>query len=1098
MNKKFFVIMMCCSLAVLMCCCLSVYGAFSLKCPSCGSTRVRTYTQSSANGHVATTVCNKCNTVVLRGNVVAHKWNTLHTCTVCGYRGSHRYSAKVLKEATCTSEGVRKYTCECGAEFEEKLVMLKHVFIYQNGTKNEKTHLLNCKNCTATRNETHKMSNNRCTVCGYEEVTVQVCSHVWKAATCTTPKTCTKCGETEGEALGHSYKYNGGLKTGNTHRLVCERCNASRTETHKMSNNKCTVCGYEKIIIEEPKKCSHKYIYSNISEEKHSVKCTKCDYYQEENHEFNSSNRCKKCYATRKCNKDYTVPGHPIFVDKYEMTNDAETHKVTKRCVACNITFEYTEKHSFNIDGVCVSCGYKNAIEQKCKLGRILEGHNPVKTEKQTKIDSKVHRIYYYCDICDRTFSENVSHTFVNGICSCGYTEDDFVCQHDSKNYKITYSKTNDINKHIKKIVCKECNAQVEIREGHTFLNKKCECGVEFSMRIQMDTTSLAKGETVQIKVIHNGDSNITFGYTSSNTNLIEVNDSGLVKAVEDSNISNRGVTITVKAYAGNRNEIAKQTINMKYSPGYALNVNIPSQAYLGEEVELTAIASKDIGDGYIKWNIEGVGDINQVKDSNSIKCIFNKAGQIKCQVTIYKNSSAVARETRTVKVIERKTKTPTREMSIFLDDSVILANIENLTIEDGNSVKVSGNAVTGVSLGVTRVKDEKGNTYNINVTNKIIPITDIKIELGRTDNIIFKDEQVQANIITIPQNATEEITIKSSNSSIPVTNGGLITAKSVGKTTITISTPSGKKIEQKIEVKAEDLKLEGKKGKIEVDLASKTINLPVDKSLLSEKTLSTLKYTSSNNEIATVSDDGVVKLLKMGNVTIKVNATLLNGKTTKEVKQKISIMNYTRVKFVKDGKNYGYDMKAGTDENSNKIYVYFGGSGSITGGVNASANEKIKDSTYSGDVLVAMGTGDIGTFAEWDPTIPAMAELLSSDKYADKEIILIGYSSGGYSAAETALGLAEKGKTNVTLYIVDGVQGARGKNQFEEYEKLDAAGVDTTIYSSSDTRDISKNTRAVGEEFAKKKGSNIKYVKDEDNMSHGDIKDFAQDLIDK
>ena len=119
------------------------------------------------------------------------------------------------------------------------------------------------------------------------------------------------------------------------------------------------------------------------------------------------------------------------------------------------------------------------------------------------------------------------------------------------------------------------------------------------------------------------------------------------------------------------------------------------------------------------------------MKDSNSIKCIFNKAGQIKCQVTIYKNSSAVARETRTVKVIERKTKTPTREMSIFLDDSVILANIENLTIEDGNSVKVSGNAVTGVSLGVTRVKDEKGNTYNINVTNKVIPITDIKIELG-------------------------------------------------------------------------------------------------------------------------------------------------------------------------------------------------------------------------------------------------------------------------------------------------------------------------------------------------------------------------------
>ena len=1033
-----------------------------------------------------------------------HIWNKSHECTLCGYVGSHNYLLQSTKEATCLNEGVEKYKCECGAESEKIISKASHVFIYQNGTKNEKTHLLNCKNCTATRSEQHSWNeSHECTVCGYKG-SHNFSSKVIKSATCTSEgikkRTC-ECGAEDEESIpmaSHTYTYQNGPKNESVHILKCKNCTATTSEKHRMNNNQCTVCGYEGIIIGEIKECSHQYVYSSISEEKHSIKCTKCPYYQEENHEFDSSGRCKKCYATRKCNKDYTVPGHPIFVDKYEMTNDTETHKVTKRCVACNITFEYTEKHSFNIDGVCVSCGYKNDVEQKCKLGRILEGHNPVKTEKQTKIDSKVHRIYYYCDICDRTFSENVPHTFVNGICSCGYTEDDFVCQHDSKNYKITYSKTNDINKHIKKTVCKECNAQVEIREGHTFLNKKCECNAEFSMRIQMDTTSLAKGETVQIKVIHNGDSNITFGYTSSNTNLIEVNDSGLVKAVEDSNISNRDVTITVKAYASNQKELAKQDIKIKYNPGYALNVNIPSQVYLGEEVELTAIASKDIGDGFIKWNIEGVGDVNQVKDSNSIKCIFNKAGQIKCQVTIYKNSSAVARETRTVKVIERKTKTPTREMSIFLDDSVILANIENLTIEDGNSVKVSGNAVTGVSLGVTRVKDEKGNTYNINVTNKVIPITDIKIELGRTDNRIFKDEQVQANIITIPQNATEEITIKSSNSSITVTNGGLITAKSVGKTTITISTPSGKKIEQKIEVKAEDLKLEGKKGKIEVDLASKTTNLPVDKSLLSEKTLSTLKYTSSNNEIATVSNDGVVKLLKMGDVTIKVSVTLLNGKTTKEVEQKISIMNYTRVKFVKDGKNYGYDIKVGTDENSNKIYVYFGGSGSITGGVNASANEKIKDSTYSGDVLVAMGTGNIGTFAEWDPTIPAMAELLSSDKYADKEIILIGYSSGGYSAAETALGLAEKGKTNVTLYIVDGVQGARGKNQFEEYEKLDSAGVNTTIYSSSDTRDISKNTRAVGEEFAKKEGSNIKYVKDEDNMSHGDIKDFAQDLIGK
>ena len=36
------------------------------------------------------------------------------------------------------------------------------------------------------------------TGCGHE--------HEWTKATCTEPKTCTKCGETEGEALGHRWK----------------------------------------------------------------------------------------------------------------------------------------------------------------------------------------------------------------------------------------------------------------------------------------------------------------------------------------------------------------------------------------------------------------------------------------------------------------------------------------------------------------------------------------------------------------------------------------------------------------------------------------------------------------------------------------------------------------------------------------------------------------------------------------------------------------------------------------------------------------------------------------------------------------------------
>ena len=47
-----------------------------------------------------------------------------------------------------------------------------------------------------------------CTVCGYsrtEEVEKLEHNHTWVNADCDTPKTCSVCQETEGEALGHNW-----------------------------------------------------------------------------------------------------------------------------------------------------------------------------------------------------------------------------------------------------------------------------------------------------------------------------------------------------------------------------------------------------------------------------------------------------------------------------------------------------------------------------------------------------------------------------------------------------------------------------------------------------------------------------------------------------------------------------------------------------------------------------------------------------------------------------------------------------------------------------------------------------------------------------
>lgn len=63
------------------------------------------------------------------------------------------------------------------------------------------------------------------------------CKHEWKEATCTEPRICSKCGETEGEALGHDW-----TKATCTEAKVCERCGETEGEPlgHDWTDATCT------------------------------------------------------------------------------------------------------------------------------------------------------------------------------------------------------------------------------------------------------------------------------------------------------------------------------------------------------------------------------------------------------------------------------------------------------------------------------------------------------------------------------------------------------------------------------------------------------------------------------------------------------------------------------------------------------------------------------------------------------------------------------------------------------------------------------------------------------------------------------------------
>lgn len=167
---------------------------------------------------------------------------------------SHSYTSEVTTPATCTSAGVRTYTCSCDHSYTESIPALGHSY----GTPTY-TWSADGKTCTANRvcgrNSSHTETATAtitsavktaatCTAKGTTRYTAKFSvswattqtkdvqdiaakGHSWVAATCTAPKTCSVCGATEGSALGHSYTSTVVAPTATSHgytRHTCTRC----------------------------------------------------------------------------------------------------------------------------------------------------------------------------------------------------------------------------------------------------------------------------------------------------------------------------------------------------------------------------------------------------------------------------------------------------------------------------------------------------------------------------------------------------------------------------------------------------------------------------------------------------------------------------------------------------------------------------------------------------------------------------------------------------------------------------------------------------------------------------------------------------------
>ena len=238
----------------------TVDGTKTAKCDRCDVTDTIA-DEGTAKGHNYSEEWSKdgkehwynCTNCTDKKDVAAHDYGSAgDTCEVCGYERDHVHRLTLVNavEATCTTGGNKAYyTCSgCDEWFEDAIgsvVIEDHnsVVIAALGHKFAAATCTTPKTCTVcnvTEGEAlgHKYADATCTepktcsVCGATEG--EALGHKFADATCTAPKTCSVCNATEGEALGHSftnYVSNGDATctADGTKTATCDRCDATDT-----------------------------------------------------------------------------------------------------------------------------------------------------------------------------------------------------------------------------------------------------------------------------------------------------------------------------------------------------------------------------------------------------------------------------------------------------------------------------------------------------------------------------------------------------------------------------------------------------------------------------------------------------------------------------------------------------------------------------------------------------------------------------------------------------------------------------------------------------------------------------------------------------
>ena len=419
--------------------------------------------------------------------------------------------------------------------------------------------------------------------------------------------------------------------------------------------------------------------------------------------------------------------------------------------------------------------------------------------------------------------------------------------------------------------------------------NKSATCQVtvtpQLATGITMSQTSasIVVDKTLQLSatITPSNTTNKTVTWTSSNTNVATVSSTGLVTAKALGT-----ATITVTTTDGsNKSATCQVTVTPQLATGVSLN-RTSASIVVDKTLQLTATVSpSNTTNPAVTWKssntsiatVSSTGLVTAKAVGTATITVTTADGSNKsatCQVTVTPQlASGVTLDKTSASIVVDKTLQLTATVSPSnTTNPAVTWKSSNTSIATVSSTGlVTAKAVGTATITVTTADgSNKSATCQVTVTPQLAT----GVTLDKTTASIVVDKTLQLTATVTPSNTTNKaVTWSSSNTSIATVNSnGLVTAKAVGTATITVTTADGSNKSATCQVTVTPQFATG------ITLDKISASLVVDKTLQLTATVSpsnttnkAVTWSSSNNDVATVSGTGLVTAIAVGTATITV-----------------------------------------------------------------------------------------------------------------------------------------------------------------------------------------------------------------------------------